>query len=66
MLEDQPAVETRKRKKLRPNHLSRWELRIRNYRIFYDVDEETRIVNVKFVGVKVHNALLIRGEETEL
>ena len=31
-------VETRRRKPLRPNRLAQWELRLGDYRVFYDVE----------------------------
>ena len=61
-----PATPTRRKKELRPNDLSRWELRIGDYRVFYDVNETTQHVSVKSVGVKQHNKLLIRGQEHKL
>jgi mRNA-degrading endonuclease RelE of RelBE toxin-antitoxin system len=59
-------VETNRRKPLRPNRLSKWELRIRDYRVFYDVSIEEQRVKVVSVGVKRHNELVIRGEKVEL
>jgi mRNA-degrading endonuclease RelE of RelBE toxin-antitoxin system len=58
-------VESKKRKKLRPNPLAPWELRIGEYRIFYDVETKD-IVNVLAIGHKVHNELFIRGKRVEL
>ena len=62
----EPAVETRNRKRLRPNPLSTWELRIGKLRVFYDVQAEDRVVVVKAVGWKEHNQLLVRGKEFDL
>jgi mRNA-degrading endonuclease RelE of RelBE toxin-antitoxin system len=62
----EPSTETRNRKKLRPNEVAEWELRIGEYRVFYDVDSETNTVEVKMVGQKVHNVLLVRGREYAL
>jgi hypothetical protein len=36
-LADEPLVETRNRKPLRPNPLAPWELRVGSLRAFYDV-----------------------------
>lgn len=58
-----PVQETRNRKSLRPSDLSAWELRLGDYRVFYDVLPEEATVIVKAVGWKVHNRLLIRGRE---
>lgn len=62
----QPLKETRNRKPLRPDSPFNWELRIGNYRVFYDVDQETAIVSVVSVGYKEHNKLYIRGQEVNL
>jgi len=59
----QPNLETRNRKKLRPNQTAQWELRSENYRVLYDVDEIERQVEVKLVGRKVGATLLVRGQE---
>ncbi|MBI4786238.1 MAG: addiction module toxin RelE [Chloroflexi bacterium] len=65
-LEYEPTVETRNRKKLRPNRTAEWELRIGKFRIFYDVDQAVRIVAVEAVGEKQGNALYFQGEKGEL
>jgi len=61
----QCSVETRNRKKLRSNPLATWELRIGKYRVFYDVDEDERVVTVIAVGHKEHEKLLVRGREVK-
>ncbi len=58
-------IETKRRKQLRPNPISKWELRIDDYRIFYDIDEND-VVKVVSVGLKSHNDLLIRGAKVDL
>jgi len=58
-------VETKKRKPLRPNPLAPWELRIGEYRVFYEVREPT-LVRVLAVGHKDHNELFIRGQRIEI
>ncbi len=65
-LVDEPHVETRNRKRLRPNRTSEWEVRIGKYRVFYDVRQSDRIVEVKMIGEKRGNMVLVRGEEYEL
>ncbi|MEK6408616.1 MAG: hypothetical protein AABN34_16940 [Acidobacteriota bacterium] len=65
-LPHEPDLETRNRKKLRPNQVSEWELRIDRFRVFYDIDEQSRIVKVEAVGYKRGSALFIHGEEYEL
>jgi mRNA-degrading endonuclease RelE of RelBE toxin-antitoxin system len=65
-LSHQPDVETRNRKRLRPNQVAEWELRIAQYRIFYDVDSESKSVEVKLVAYKKGNKLFVRGKEYTL
>ncbi|NBD35084.1 MAG: type II toxin-antitoxin system RelE/ParE family toxin [Chloroflexi bacterium] len=62
----QPILETRNRKPLRPNEISRWELRIGKYRVFYDVDMAVNSVIIKAVGEKRPNQLFIRGRKFKL
>jgi mRNA-degrading endonuclease RelE of RelBE toxin-antitoxin system len=62
----EPEVETRRRKRLRPNPLAPWELRIGNLRVFYDVYEEPTSVRVVAVGYKRGNKLIIAGQEISL
>ncbi len=62
----EPNADTRNRKRLRPNQTSEWELRIDKYRVFYDVNQEEQSVEVKVVGLKKGNKVLVRGEEHEL
>jgi mRNA-degrading endonuclease RelE of RelBE toxin-antitoxin system len=65
-LAHEPHVETRNRKRLRPNRTAEWELRVGNLRVFYDVDLESWSVRVVAVGVKKGSRLIIRGEEFSL
>src|SRR5271170_7507805 len=62
----EPLQETRNRKQLRENPLSHWELRLGQYRVFYDVVEVEQRVKVIAIGHKVHNKLFIGEEEFEL
>ena len=65
-LRDEPAVESRNRKRLRPNKLAEWELRIDRARVFFDIDQDDRLIQVRAVGYKGGSRLLIHGEEYEL
>ena len=65
-LTDQPAVATRNRKRLRPNRVSEWELRIGRFRVFYDVLGDEQLVKIVAVGYKERSRLFIHGEEFEL
>ena len=74
----QPAVPTRNRKRLRPNPVAPWELRIGDLRVFYAVEAGSRggpgdedaatddRVFILGVGVKRGNRVLIGNEECEL
>ncbi len=64
-LQYEPTEETKKRKHLGENEISDWELRIGNYRVFYDVifEEDRPFVKIKAVGYKDHNILYIDGKE---
>ncbi len=61
-----PQEETRNKKFLRQNPLADWELRVDQYRIFYDVDETEHVVRIFAIGRKERNKLLIEGEEVIL
>lgn len=61
-----PTEETRNRKRLRPNELARWELRVGAYRVFYDVLESESEVRVLAVGYKDRERLFIGGKEYAL
>ena len=63
-LTHEPTRETRNRKRLRPNELAEWELRVDVFRVFYDVTDE--VVKVVAIGLKQGNDLFIHGERYEL
>lgn len=62
-LKHRPNWETHKIKRLRPNPLATWELRLGDFRVLYDVDEANLTVLVKTIGEKRGNKLFVRGEE---
>jgi mRNA-degrading endonuclease RelE of RelBE toxin-antitoxin system len=62
----EPDCPTRQRKVLRPNPLAVWELRVGDFRVFYDVDDAAEEVLIAAVGLKDGNRLIIRGREVEL
>ena len=62
----QPDQPTAHRKRLEDNSVAPWELRVGDFRVFYDVNCEDWVVVVVAVGQKIHNRLLIGGEEVEL
>jgi mRNA-degrading endonuclease RelE of RelBE toxin-antitoxin system len=61
---NEPTIETRNRKPMRPNPIAPWELRIGQLRVYYEVEEspESR-VNILAVGVKQRHQVRI-GKET--
>jgi mRNA-degrading endonuclease RelE of RelBE toxin-antitoxin system len=65
-LVDEPTIPTRRRKHLRPNQLAEWELRVGDFRVFYDVEEESVVVVVVAIGVKERDKLYIGGEDFTL
>jgi len=58
-------IETKKKKELRDNPFGDWELKIGNYRVFYEIKEDNN-VNILAIGHKEHNVLFIRNKEVEL
>ncbi len=65
-LSNEPTAEARNRKRLRPNKLAEWVLRVDTFRVFYEVLTADTIVKVIAIGQKVGNDLFIRGERFEL
>jgi mRNA-degrading endonuclease RelE of RelBE toxin-antitoxin system len=66
-LVDEPLVETRNRKPLRPNPVAPWELRVGPMRVFYEVVlHPTRLVRVVAVGKKQRNVLRVGKREVKL
>ena len=67
----EPDVETRNRKPVRPPAAfhAEWELRFgpnNRFRVFYQVDRESREVRIVAIGVKDRNRLMVGGEEVTL
>lgn len=60
-----PDAETRNKKVLNSELLTMFELRVGDFRVFYDVISETDEVVVAAIGVKQHSRLFIAGEEVE-
>jgi len=58
-------IESRKRRRLRPNPLAPWELRIGDYRVFYEIRAQG-LVRMLAIGHKVHSDLFIRGQRVEI
>jgi mRNA-degrading endonuclease RelE of RelBE toxin-antitoxin system len=70
-LRHQPDVPTRRRKRMRPNPVAPWELRVGDYRVFYDLelatedDSEPKVV-ILAIGLRIGSRLLIGEEEHQL
>lgn len=62
----QPTVETRNRKQMRSNSMAEWELRLGEFRVLYNVDEEVLIVEIQRIGEKQGNAFFFRGKEEDV
>lgn len=61
-LSHEPTTPTKHRKLLRPNPVASWELRVGEFRVFYNVQQEHILVIVVAVGRKEHNQLTIDGK----
>lgn len=64
-LREAADVESERRKQLEPNPLAPWELRIGDYRVFYEIENE-QAVWVTAIGWKEHSDLFIRGKRVQL
>lgn len=62
-LVQEPTKETRNLKMLRPNPMARFELRVRQLRVFYDPDVEMKVVRVLAIGRKRGNKLQVGDKE---
>ncbi len=51
---------------MRSNLLATWELRVGNFRVYYDVNELERTVLVRAIGIKHHAKVSIGGKELDL
>jgi mRNA-degrading endonuclease RelE of RelBE toxin-antitoxin system len=67
-LTDEPVTETRNRKRLSESELSDWELRVQDFRVFYDVavEEAAGVVKIKAIGHKKHGILRVGDREVQL
>src|SRR2546425_44574 len=66
-LTHEPLMEGRNRKRLRPNPVAPWELRVGSFRVFYEVrTEDPNTVRILAIGEKKGSGLTIGGHEVEL
>ena len=60
-LQQQPTTPTKAIKRLRPNPLAEFELRVGSLRALYNVEDDAVIILI--VGRKAGNKLIVEGEE---
>jgi mRNA-degrading endonuclease RelE of RelBE toxin-antitoxin system len=65
-LQDEPTVETRNLKVLRPNPIANYELRVGVLRVFFEVDGRRREVLVLAIGRKEGSLLRVGGKGVPL
>ena len=68
-LTNEPTRVTQQRKPMRPNPLASWELRVGQFRVYYQVEndeEDRRTIYIIAVGEKIRNRLFIGGTEVTL
>src|SRR5437879_3535985 len=65
-LRHEPLVPSRHRKLMRSKIISTWELRIADFRVYYDVDESAEMVFIRAIGIKLRDRVFIGGEEADL
>ncbi len=57
---------TRNRKRLRPNNLASWEMRVGDFRVFYDIAIDGTQVQIVAIGEKKGSKLFVHGAEYAL
>ncbi len=65
-LTNDPLGVTRRKKEMRSNIIASRELRIADFRVYYDVDVPKRAVLIRAIGQKVRSRVIIGGEEVHL
>jgi mRNA-degrading endonuclease RelE of RelBE toxin-antitoxin system len=66
-LVQEPTVRYRKRKAMDANPLgARWELRLGELRVYYDIDQAAQTVRILRVGRKQRERVYLRGVATDL
>jgi mRNA interferase RelE/StbE len=58
-------VESKRRKRLSENQLASWELRIGDFRVFYEIEREL-VVKIVAIGHKEHDKLFVQGKRVEI
>lgn len=65
-LTHEPTVETRNRKRMRPNPVAPWALRVGRLRVYYEVSVPDRLVTIRAIGIKDRNQVTIGGITVDL
>ncbi len=65
-LPNQALEETRNRKRFAPKPTSGVELRVGEFRVFYDTDSQNAVVKVVAIGHKRGSKLFVHGKEFNL
>src|SRR5215216_5937641 len=56
--------ETKRRKKRDPNRIAPWELRIDHYRIFYDIEQTTRLSSSRSATKSITSSTFVERRST--
>jgi hypothetical protein len=51
---------------MRLNRPASWELRVGEFRVYFEVEEGDALVSILAIGVKIRNKVSIGGDEVEL
>ena len=62
-LTHQPEARSRNRKELKDHPLARWELRVGDWRVFYNVLPDEGVVRITAIGKKVRSGVIIDNKE---
>jgi hypothetical protein len=66
-LRHEPTVQARNRKRMRPNPLAPWVLRVGRLRVYYEATTSPEpLVTVRAIGIKDRNRVTIGGIEVDL
>ena len=66
-LTHEPFLETRNRKRMRPNPVAPWELRLGDLRVYFEIEMDPEpVVAVLAIGKKIRNRVVIGRMEIEL
>ena len=61
-LKYEPDRESRNCKRMGVNAYAEWELRINNFRVLYNIDQEVLIIEIQRIGEKQGNQFFFRGK----